>query len=322
MSDTAVSLQRKIVSAGDLHSVVRTMKAMAASSITQYEQAMHSLDAYYDTVQRGLSVCLTQISAPDAALARPSKTAAVTGVVVFGSDQGLVGQFNDEMVRFVLATLASQSGAKKVWAIGERIASRLNAAGFDVGASLVLPRSIRAVAPLVGQILIELEAHGAERAPPNQPDNQESGAWSPMSAAPRTATLEQVFVFYHGADAGSRYAPLCQRLLPLDAAWRDALVAMPWPNRNLPEVMPSPERTLRGFIHEYLFVSLYRACAASLASENASRLAAMQRAEKNIEEQLEDLNRTFQQLRQGRIDEELFDVISGFEALSVAPKST
>ena len=74
--------------------------------------------------------------------------------------------------------------------------------------------------------------------------------------------------------------------------------------------------TLRALIREYLFISLFRACAESLASENASRLAAMQRAEKNIDELLEDLNRTFHRLRQSGIDEELFDVVSGFEALS------
>lgn len=41
----------------------------------------------------------------------------------------------------------------------------------------------------------------------------------------------------------------------------------------------------------------------------------MQRAEKNIDELLEDLNGTFHRLRQSGIDEELFDEISGFEAL-------
>ena len=74
--------------------------------------------------------------------------------------------------------------------------------------------------------------------------------------------------------------------------------------------------TLRALIREYLFISLFRACAESLASENASRLAAMQRADKNIDELLEHLNGTFHRLRQSGIDEELFDVISGFEALS------
>lgn len=51
----------------------------------------------------------------------------------------------------------------------------------------------------------------------------------------------------------------------------------------------------------------------SLASENASRLAAMQRADKNINELLEDLGGKYHRLWQSGIDEELFDVTSGFE---------
>ena len=74
--------------------------------------------------------------------------------------------------------------------------------------------------------------------------------------------------------------------------------------------------TLRALIREYLFISLFRACAESLVSENASRLAAMERADKNIDELLETLHRTFHRLRQSGIDEELFDVISGSEALT------
>jgi F0F1-type ATP synthase, gamma subunit len=64
-----------------------------------------------------------------------------------------------------------------------------------------------------------------------------------------------------------------------------------------------------------LFVSIYKACAESLASENASRLEAMQRAEKNIDEILDDLKQSYNRIRQATIDEELFDVIAGFEAL-------
>ena len=42
----------------------------------------------------------------------------------------------------------------------------------------------------------------------------------------------------------------------------------------------------------------------------------MQRAEKNIDERLDDLGLTFKQTRQRSIDEELFDVISGYESMS------
>ena len=78
------------------------------------------------------------------------------------------------------------------------------------------------------------------------------------------------------------------------------------------------EQTLRALVREYLFVSLFKACAESLAAENASRLAAMQRAEKNIDDLVENLNQTFRRLRQTSIDEELFDVLSGYESLSKA----
>ena len=91
---------------------------------------------------------------------------------------------------------------------------------------------------------------------------------------------------------------------------------VPWPTANLPEVLSGDTMTLRALIREYLFISIFRACAESLASENASRLAAMQRADKNINELLESLHGTFHKLRQSSIDEELFDVISGYESLT------
>ena len=294
MSDTTASLGRKIGTAGDLQSVVRTMKAVAASSIGQYESAVHALDDYYRTVQLGLAACLREMARPAApvqALAQHRPTGAIAAVV-FGSDQGLVGQFNDLMADFVVKTLAELPGQKTVWPVGERIRSRLAETDLVLGEGFVLPGSIGAITPLVGQILIEVEAL-------REKDDS-----------------VQLYVFHNSPQAGAIYSPACLRLLPLDAVWQRDLTALAWPTKNLPEVMNAGEATLLAFVREYLFVSLFRACAESLASENASRLAAMQRAEKNIDELLEDLNRSFHRLRQSGIDEELFDVISGFEALT------
>jgi F-type H+-transporting ATPase subunit gamma len=127
--------------------------------------------------------------------------------------------------------------------------------------------------------------------------------------------VAELQLFYNRPTSGAIYVPVSQRLLPLDETWRRKLAERPWPTGNLPEVMGGGTASLRALIREYLFVSLFRACAESLASENASRLAAMQRADKNINELLEDLNGSFHRLRQSGIDEELFDVIAGFEAL-------
>ena len=107
-----------------------------------------------------------------------------------------------------------------------------------------------------------------------------------------------------------------QAPLPLDLVWQKQLAAALWPTTLPPEVIQGAKSPLRAFIREYLFVLLFQACAGSLASENASRLAAMQRAEKNIDGFPEDLNLKLHRIRQESIDEELFDVISGYEALT------
>jgi F-type H+-transporting ATPase subunit gamma len=293
MSETTESLRRKISSAGDLQSVVRTMKALAASSIGQYEKSVSALGDYYRTVELGLGACFRENPPATAKAQRNGETkAGPIGAVIFGSDQGLVGQFNDIVADYAIKTLAALPGKPHVWAVGERVHARLADAGVTLMGLFAVPNSVQAITPLVGQIQIESEAHRAK------------------------GEYAQLYVFHNRPQTGALYEPVSQRLLPLDAPWAEGLAKVPWPTKSLPEIMGGGTTTLRALIREYLFISLFRACAESLASENASRLAAMQRADKNIDDLLETLHGTFHQLRQSGIDEELFDVISGFEALS------
>jgi hypothetical protein len=159
-------------------------------------------------------------------------------------------------------------------------------------ARLPIERPSAAITPLVGEIQVKLESSRA------------GGAYA------------GIYLFHNRPGPGATYQPSSQRLLPLDEQWRSELIKLRWPTGNLPEIIGGDESTLRALIREYLFVSLFRICAESLASENSSRLVAMQRAEKNIDELLVTLTRNYNRLRQTSIDEELFDVISGFEALS------
>lgn len=294
MSETPASLRRQIATAGDLQSVVRTMKAMAASNIGQYERSVRALADYYRTVELGLGACfrkgeLTTLSGPP--WGRSGRR--VIGAVVFGSDQGLVGQFNELVVEHALTSLGALTGEIRVWAVGDRVHARLADGGLPLAGLLKVPNSVKAITPLVGQILVESET------------DRDQG------------DVTELHLFYNRPISGAAYAPVGQRLLPLDEGWRRRLAELPWPTGYLPEVIGSGTAALGALVREYLFISLFRACAESLASENASRLAAMERADKNIEELLESLHGSFHRLRQSGIDEELFDVISGFEALSV-----
>jgi F-type H+-transporting ATPase subunit gamma len=214
-----------------------------------------------------------------------------SSAIVFGSDQGLVGQFNDVVADHAIKALADLPGKPQVWAVGERVQARLADAGLDLLGLFTLPNSVQAITSLVGRIQVESETH-------------------------RAATgSESLWVFHNRPLSGALYTPVSQRLLPLDRLWSQDLANVPWPASNLAEAVGDRGATLHALIREYLFISLFRACAESLASENASRLAAMQRADKNISDLLDQLHATSNQLRQSGIDEELFDVIAGFEAL-------
>jgi F-type H+-transporting ATPase subunit gamma len=281
-------LRRRIDGAADLEGVVRAMKALAASSIGQYEKAVASLDDYDRTVELGLSVCLRQSGPAEAA-----KTGGPVGAVVFGSDQGLVGRFNEVVVDLATATLHNYPGRiKKLWAVGERANSLLADAETVPVGLFSAPTSVHAITQLVGRILIEIES------------------------AREKGEVVEVYVFHNHPESESTYQPVCKQLLPLDRTWQIRMAKTPWPVKSRPEAIGGAASALEGFLRGYLFTLLFQACAESLNSENASRLAAMQRAEKNIEDILEDLNRSFHRVRQASIDEELFDVVSGFEALA------
>jgi F-type H+-transporting ATPase subunit gamma len=293
MSDTLASLRHKIEGANKLKSVVRTMKVMAAASIGQYETAVLALADYERNLNLSLGMCLRQ----SGVIASPADKnhAAEINVIVFGSDQGLVGQFNEVLAEFVVKTLEDVPGQKKIWAVGERVYSCLADSGLPPVGKFNVPNSIAAITSLVGDIQIKIET---------RVDQNKSAS---------------VYIFHNRPQTSTLYKPSRQRLLPLDTQWQQDLAKIKWPTKNLPEIFGSNETTLRALIREYLFIAIFKACAESLASENASRLTAMQRAEKNIDDLSAKLTQTFYRLRQSSIDEELFDVIAGFSALIEKP---
>lgn len=297
--ETLESLQRKLHGAKDLKSVVRTMKIVAALNIGQYEKAVHSLDDYFRTVAMGINVYFNQHkidSLQDSRFTRP-RIDKTTTIIVFGSDQGLVGQFNDSLNDFVLQSLKQLSGKIEILTVGERIQLLLLDAGFPQTKLYSVPNVVTSITPLIQQLLVECE---------KRQQNIESN---------------EIFIYHNKPKQGVIYETVSQRLLPLDETWRQSITQYSWPTKNIPQVAGSSSKTIAALVHSYLFTLLYKACAESLAGENACRLAAMQRAEKNIDELLDDLTLSYHSLRQCTIDAELFDVVSGFEAMKNDLKS-
>lgn len=293
--DTLEALGRRIHTTQELKSIVHTMKTLSAVSIRHYEDAVASLREYSRTVELGLRVVLGY----RAAAARP--TAAAPGpvaFVVFGSDHGLCGRFNEQIVAFARAQLREEDEAYEVlWlTAGERAGDKLEAAGETPAARLQLPGAPSGLVATAETILLHLDRWRAE------------------------AGAERILVAHNCRGEQTAATPRLRRLLPPDPAWLQAIATEPWPTRRLPTYSMDADELLAALVREYLFIGVYQAAAESIASEHAARLAAMQEAEHNIDESLDELGATYRRLRQELITEELLDVVAGFEVLQSAPQ--
>ena len=297
MAQTLEAMRRRIDTAEDLYGVVRVMKALAAASVRQYETAVESLVAYNDTIEAGLQIVLRRHPEAIPAQTEPGPRAVV---IVFGSDQGMCGSFNEQVADYALEQMARPDMGidQTVLLIGERALGRLEDARCRIGGKFPVPGSLPGVVAAVNEVLLAVEGlrfrDGIDR-----------------------------FVLMHHrpvAPAGSR--PVTQQLLPLDPAWLAGLARRDWQSRSLPGFTMGARPLFSALIRQHLFVALYRAFAESLASENASRLSSMHAAEKNIQNHLSTLSMHYHQGRQQAITEEMLDIIAGFETLTKEDERT
>ena len=286
MAESLETLQKHISSVEELHSIVRTMKTLSAVAIRQYEKALESLDEYQRTVMHGLEVVLREQPSEPV----PERRDQGLGIVVFGSDTGLCGRFNEDIARFALDKLAESDGALRVIALGERVCPILEGAGRPTEACLTAPGTVAAITPVVQDVLVRLQRWHA------------SG-------------IDRLALLFNRQLRGEVYRPHYEPILPVDLAKLPHYHRREWPSRCLPGYTMERGKLFAALLRQHLFASIFRACAQSLASENASRLRAMQAAERNIEERLHELLGEYRTERQNAITEELLDVVSGFEVL-------
>jgi F-type H+-transporting ATPase subunit gamma len=285
------TLKRKIKSAEELRSLVKTMKALAAVSIREHEQAVESLKEYHRTVEMGFHILLQNRPEGEVFKVRPDKKNRLCAII-FGSERGMCGQFNEKISAFSIDRmnkLEIKPQDRTVFALGDRVIARLEEAGQTIEGRFSLFGSN--IGFTLQEVLINIEELRSKK------------------------EIDQIVLFYNRPATGTSFSPNMVYLLPFDPEWIKSLSDKKWPSRTLPTFTMNWESLFSSLTRQYLFFSLYRAFVESIASENTSRLASMQVAEKNIEERLRDLYTGYNLQRQTSITSELLDIMTGSEAL-------
>jgi F-type H+-transporting ATPase subunit gamma len=287
-------LHKQLDSLDDLRTLIKTMKALSAASIRQYEQAVGALAKYYLTVERGLHVVLKDTRMAPQAPPRHHEKRRLAAIV-FGSDHGLCGRFNEEITEYALERMDSvvaDPQHRLLLAVGARAAASLEQAGQRLEEDFFLPGSAAQITATVQKIVLKIDEWREE------------------------ASVHYVYLFYNRHTGGRYHHPTGIELLPVDHRRFRHVEQEVWPSKRLPTFTMEREALLARLVHQYLFVSIFRACAESQASEHASRLAAMQSAERVLDERLGEVTMMFRRARQNVITSELLDVVSGFEAIT------
>jgi len=287
------AIKRKIESAQDLYSVVKTMKALAAVNIHYHARAVEAITEYHQSIEMGFQALLKEKLE---ILKKPKlRNKRRMGVIIFGSQRGMAGKFNVMVANSFMEWEKDKTfeyAQLKIAVIGERAEEQLKEIGYQPAARIDFPESRYNLNIAIQELLVLVEL------------------WRFREK------IDDIYLFYNKLTRGIIFEPFQFHLFPLEQKWLKELASRKWPSRNLPLYTLCWDRLFYSFIHQFFYISLYRAFIESMASENASRLTAMQKAEENIEERLDNLNSQFNRQRQNAITEELLDIIAGFEALA------
>ncbi len=288
---TLDTVQRTVATVENLQGIVRTMKTLAAVSIHQYEQAVAAVADYERAVRLGLAAVLGEVgrAAPRPELEPSGRRDNVLGVMAFGSDHGLCGRFNEDLAEHIHTALAEHPArASRILAVGARLSNALETRGLRPDQTFYTPASATGIVRTLRRML-------------------------PVLAEWQEAGVKRLLLCHQRPNAGMRPTAHTLVLLPLNPVTLHG--AGPWPGGSLPGHYGDRQALLANLLGEWLFIACFRAFAESLASEHASRLMAMQNAERNIEERLTELRSLYHRQRQEAITTELLDILVGFEAM-------
>ena len=286
-------LQKRIKTTQDLRSIVSTMKSLSAVSIIQYDAALKSLVEYGRTINLGAVALMKNgdLKLPKEPSFKPEAKRALA--VVIGSDTGLVGKMNREVVSYTEQFLREKGFSLEKTAfiaIGRQIIAQMMRDDRKTVESYPVSNSVKAISKTAASVLVTVHEQM------------------------QTGRVSHVYLFY-SQKQGTGVAPRSSLLIPLGTEWLDRLKNIGWPGRNLPTYTLPPDQIFSALMKERLLIELSTAITEALSAEHHMRLTTMQAAEKNIDENLESMNLEYQQMRQENITTELLDVVSGAEAL-------
>lgn len=308
--ESSEKLTKRLSILRELRTVTGTMRGLSAVNIRHFEKAALSVSEHDAVVDLGF-----QALAIAAREALPRLTTSIQSsqriVILFGTDHGLCGRFNERVVDHGLACeffesfksgqthnqqldTPQKSGSCRLLIVGHVLAELCAMHKLDVFKVFSLPGSVEGIPDLVRKLIIDIDMYDREN------------------------KNIQIDILHTRTEKDTGIAVAQTSLLPIKRYTRTK--SNEWPTHNLPAITLPPETLLASLIREHIFIGLYRSCAESQAAEYLSRLNSMQAACQNIDDQISNVDHRLRRHRQANITNELLDTVSGYETIMAQNK--
>ena len=279
-------LRVQIASLGELRGIVTAMRSLAAAEVQNAERALPGIRRYAEILAEAVAQARALVAAP--AVMPPPWREAPARLVVICSERGFVGAFNERLIERVAAEPEARAG--HLWLVGARGVQLARARGLAPEWTMSMPTHAAGVFQAARQLAAEIESRFVR------------------------GELSRVALVTTRRGAGEATELERRQLLPLELGPGPGLGSST-AEAQVPVHHLDPLELLVGVIGEHVAGQLVDALMESLASENATRLRAMEAARHHIEDELRVLRERANRLRQEEITAELLDVITGADAV-------
>lgn len=290
-------LKTRITSVQSTQKITQAMKMVAASKLKKAQLAAEAARPYAERMERVLSGLGASVAGQPGGprLLVGSGSEDVHLIVVATSERGLCGGFNTSIVRAAkqrIEVLVGEGKAVKILCIGKKGALQLRRQYGAMFVDVVDLSHVRRlgfgdVSPISERLQEMFEA----------------------------GDFDVCTIYYARFKSALTQIVTSQQLIPVAIVDSDEAGVSPDLGGAVYEYEPGERGILKALLPRNVSVQIFRALLENAASEQGSRMTAMDAATRNAGDMITSLTLKYNRTRQAAITRELIEIISGAEAL-------
>ena len=276
MKLTTKQIDEKIRKYRELEKIIISMKSIASANVKRAQNLIESLREYETNLIDSISTLLSYF--PNLTI---EKVEGKSLVVVYGSDLGLCGVFNEKVSKKAQDVFGKSENLLGYLIVGKKLADIMDSKVLKVFSA---PTHYEAIYARASELIDEISKLFREN-------------------------ISEIYTVFNEFLGIGSYRPTVRRIFPFEVK-REKV------SEFSPIVDIPPQEILIGLIVDYIFARIYRAYLESFLSENGVRLMNMNNASSSIERNLEKLKLERNYYRQEEITAEIEEIMSAYKVIA------